>query len=169
VGPVLIAWSYPAGGAFQFGALLEAVAVVGFAAAYLGLFLRSDRDRIGFYGPLLGVGFGVVGVGLGLSFALGGFTPAIAASHLRVNVFGLLGLSVVGVVYQFYPPAVGRWPGTTNRAAGVTLVVLATGIAASALGPHTSPAVGSAGHGLAALGGVGFLYLLVAAIRRQTA
>lgn len=167
-GPALLAWGHPAGGTFQLGALLEAVAVVGFAAAYIGIFVGSDRDRVGFYGPLLGVCFGVLGVGLGLSFAVGGFGPALVASHLRVNLFGLLGLSVVGVIYQFYPPAVGRWPATSDRTALATLAVLAGGLALAALGPHLARSVGAAGHALVAAGGCGVLYLLVAAMRRQT-
>jgi hypothetical protein len=56
------------------GAAVESVAMLGFAAAYVRLYRASDRERVGFHGPLLGVAAGLLGVGLGLSFAVGPVT-----------------------------------------------------------------------------------------------
>lgn len=168
VGPALLAWGYPAGTVFELGAVAESVAVVGFAITYIRLFLATDRDRVGFYGPLAGVCLGTVGVALGAYFAFEGIDAALALAHLRVNVYGLLGVTIVGVVYQFYPPAVGQWPGATDRTAVATIGALAAGVALAAFLPVLSPASPPVGHLLALAGALGYCYLLAATIRFQT-
>jgi hypothetical protein len=168
LGPALIAWGLPAGPAMHAGAALEATAVVGFALSYSWLVAGSDRKRVGFYGPLLGVLLGVVGVALGVSFAIDVPRVALTIAHFRLNVPGLLGLSIVGVVFQFYPPAIGQWPFAGDRLAVATLGVLATGIGVAALGAATAEVVATGGHAIATVGGLGYLYLLVAAIRGGT-
>jgi hypothetical protein len=69
LGPATLAGSFYGGTWFRVGALLEAVAVLGFGAAYAALFARSERRRVGLYGPLVGVACGAAGVALGLHFA----------------------------------------------------------------------------------------------------
>lgn len=165
-GPVLIAWGLPGGPVMSVGAAAEAAAVVGFASTYAVLVSRTDTERVGFYGPLAAVALGVVGVALGVWFALDGSTAALSLAHLRVNVFGLLGLSIVGVVYQFYPPAVGTWPLADNRLALVTIALIAAGVALAAVGAVLSDAVAAVGHVATGLGAFGYVYLLVSAIRR---
>ena len=81
-----------------------------FAVAYWVAFARSDRSRIGFYGVLAGTLAGVAVVGLGLTFAVAGPRPGLVALHYRLALLGFLGLSIVGVTYQFYPPSVCRFP-----------------------------------------------------------
>lgn len=168
VGPTLLAVGYPAGPLFVAGAVLESVAVLGFAVSYLFLFASTDRDRVGFYGPLAAVVAGVAGVGLGLQFAIAGIDARLALSHLRLNLFGLLGLAIVGVLYQFYPPAVADWPGAGDRLALASIAVYALGLAIAAAGAVAPAPVGSVGHLLVAAGAAAVLYCVGGAIRVQT-
>lgn len=168
VGPALVAWGLPAGPVMHAGAGALMIAVAGFAVSYLLLIVRTEKSRVGFYGPLAGVTLGLVGVALGGWFALGGISGVLSRAHLRVNVFGLLGTTIVGVVYQFYPPAVGRWPGAGDRTALATIGMLAVGIGLSALGAVVSGAVEAVGLTIATAGAVGYLYLLTGSIRAQT-
>lgn len=55
LGPALPAVGPPAGPVFHAGAGLAAVAIPGFAAAYVRLYASSDRRRVGFHGVLAGV------------------------------------------------------------------------------------------------------------------
>jgi len=167
VGPALLAATLRGGRWFRVGAAAEAVAVVGFALAYAVLFARSDRRRIGLYGPLLGALLGVAGVVLGLRFAFVGSIPGGVAAHYRLNLAGFLGLTVVGVAYQFYPPAVGSFPGATDRTALTSLACLAAGVVAGAAGSLAGAArVAAAGH-LLALAGAGLYAYLLAGLFRE--
>ena len=144
LGPLLIALGLPtAPGApagvpaeplFVAGALLEAAAVAGFALVVTILFVRTDRDRVGFWGPLAGGIAGVGAVALGVWFALVGLDSALIAAHLRLNLLGFLGLTIVGVVYQFYPPNVGSFRGANDRTALVSIGLLAAGLGIEAGG-----------------------------------
>jgi hypothetical protein len=167
-GPALLAWGYPAGGVFQAGALVQSVAVVGFAVAYLRMVRRTDRERVGLYSVAVAVCLGVLGVALGAHFAFAGLTGDLATVHWRVNVFGLLGLSIVGAVYQFYPPALCPWPGGSDRAALVTIALVGGGLAVTALAVVTVPAARPVGEALTAAGSAGFLYLLAGTMRKRT-
>ncbi|WP_226011210.1 hypothetical protein [Halomicrobium salinisoli] len=168
VGPALLAAGLPAGPLFRLGAAVEAVAVVGFAAGYAALFARSDNDRVGFYGVLAGAGAGVLAALLGISFAVAGIDPALAAAHYRLNVLGLLGLSIVGVSYQFYPPAVGRFRGAGDRTALAAIGLVAAGLLVEVAG--LAVGVGPAavtGRVLALVGAAVHLYLLAGLFRQR--
>lgn len=169
VGPALIAVGYPSGWLFVAGAIAETLAVSGFALSYVWLFVRTDRGRVGFYGPLFGVAAGLAGVSLGLWFATAGLSADLAMAHWRLNVLGLLGLSIAGVLYQFYPPAVAAWPLAGDRLALATLVVFAAGIATLGVAPVAIPAVATAGHAAVTLAGLGLGYSLAGAIWTRTA
>jgi len=134
VGPALLAWDFPAGDLFRAGALLQATAVAGFAVAFWVLYARSDRRRVGFYGVLAATVAGLAGVAIGLLFAFDAPTADLVTAHRRVNVLGFLGLAVVGVSYQFYPPAVADFLDDGDRAALVALAALAGGLALEAAG-----------------------------------
>jgi len=167
LGPGLLAWGYPAGPVFRAGAVVESLAVLGFAGAYGRMYVRTDRDRVGRNGPLAGVALGCLGVGLGVSFAFTGVDAALGVVHRRLNLFGLLGLSIIGAVYQFYPPAVCPWPGGSDRTALASLVLVAGGLALTVLAAFTRPVFATAGHALVLLGGLTFSYLLAGAIHFQ--
>jgi len=163
VGPLLLAVRLGAGVWFQVGASLEAVAVVGFAVGYWLLFARSDRRRVGFYGVLVGTASGVVGVALGLAFAFGHGTADLVVAHRRLNLLGFVGLTIVGLAYQFYPPAVGTFPGSSDRTALLSIVALAGGLLGQVVGLVADASVVVAGGQVVALAGaVVYVYLLVA-------
>ncbi|WP_276298938.1 hypothetical protein [Halorussus lipolyticus] len=130
VGPAVLAWGLYRGAWFRAGALLEATAVVGFALAYAVLFARSERRRVGFYAVLAGVIAGVLGVLVGLHFAWNGVAPALISAHFRLNVLGLLGLTIVGATYQFYPPTVGTFRGASDRTALASVALIGVGLLA---------------------------------------
>ncbi|QLH83082.1 hypothetical protein [Halosimplex pelagicum] len=162
LGPALLAAGLPAGPVFRAGAVLEAVAVVGFAAAYVRLYRASDRERVGFYGPLLGVGFGVLAVALGLSFAFATVDPALVAAHYRLNLLGFLGLSILGVTFQFYPPTVGRFAGAGDRLALASMGLVAAGLVLELVGAAVPVALApTAGRTLALVGAVAYAYLVL--------
>lgn len=169
VAPALLAVGYPAGTVFRAGALLESLAVVGFTLSVAGLFVRTDNDRVGFYGPLLGTLLGCFGVGLGLYFAFEGIAGNLTGVHLRLNVFGLLGVSIVGVVYQFYPPAATRWRGASDRTALASIVGLSVGLALAGIAPVTPDAVGTAGRTLTAVAAATYCYILLATFSARQA
>ncbi|MFB6353261.1 MAG: hypothetical protein ABEJ92_04170 [Halobacteriales archaeon] len=167
LGPALIAAALPAGPVFVVGAALEATAVVGFAAAYAWLFYQSGRRRIGFYPVGLGVLAGTVAVLLGLHMAVTGPLAAVARAHARLNLLGFLGLTVVGVTFQFYPPAAGRFPGASDRTGLAVVGVLAGGLFVEVVGhlAGVAPLV-AIGRALALAGAAGYAALLVGLLRR---
>ncbi|MFB6154517.1 MAG: hypothetical protein ABEJ22_01395 [Haloferacaceae archaeon] len=164
LGPALLAWSLGSGAVFRLGAVVETVAVVGFAVAFGALFRRSDRRRVGFYGVAAGVTSGVLAVLVGLHFAFSGITPPLVVAHRRLNVLGLLGLSVVGTTYQFYPPTVGNVPGADDRTALASLALLAGGLWVEAGGLAAGVArVPTVGRAVSLAGACLFAYLVFGA------
>jgi len=171
VAPALLAADFYGGLAFRAGAALEAVAVLGFGLAYAVTYARSDRSRVGLRAVLAAAASGAAGVALGVAFATGALaaTPGRVLAHLRLNVLGLLGLSVVGALYQFYPPSVGGFPGCGDRLAAASVVALAGGLwleAAGRLAGASLPASAGAAVGLA--GGLAVAYLVGAAFLART-
>lgn len=134
LGPALVAFGLPGGALLHAGAALESVAVLTFAASVVVLFSRSGRSRVGFYGVLTGLLIGTLGVTLGLVMAFGGLEVRVAMAHARLNLLGFLGLVIVGVTYQFYPPAVGSFTGANNETAGTAIGLLAGGLVVHAAG-----------------------------------
>jgi hypothetical protein len=78
-------------------------------------------------------------------------------AHYQINLLGFLGLTIVGVAYQFYPPAVGSFPGANDRTALVSLGCLAVGVALEASGLLAGWTVATTGGQLVSLTGA-FLY-----------
>lgn len=164
VGPALLATRLSGGPWFRVGALLEAGAVCGFALAVALLFRRSARRRVGLATVLVAAGFGVLGVAFGLWFALRSISAALVSAHLRVNLLGFLGLTVVGLAYQFYPPAVGDLPGASDRTARVSVLALAGGLLAQVGGVTLSlSSLATLGQALTLGGALCYAYLLGAA------
>lgn len=134
VAPAILATTLYGGFWFQVGAALQGIAVGGFALSYCWLFVRSDRDRVGFYGVLVGAVAGLLGVALGVALAVGDVESSLIVAHYRLNLAGFLGLTIVGVSYQFYPPAVGTIRGVGDRAAFASIGAIGGGLAFEAGG-----------------------------------
>ncbi|WP_132057888.1 hypothetical protein [Halorussus amylolyticus] len=164
VAPAILASNFYRDPWFRVGAALEAVAVVGFALAYAALFARSERPRVGFYAVLVGAVCGVGGVLLGLHFAFGGAAPALVAVHFRLNALGFLGLTIAGATYQFYPPAVGEFPGASDRTALASVGLIGGGLLAETASVLAGVEGGVvAGHVLALAGAAIFAGLTIGA------
>jgi hypothetical protein len=162
LGPALVAAGLPEGPLFVAGAALEAIAVLGFAATYGVLFARTDRDRVGLWGPLGGVSAGAAAALVGLHFAFVAITPGLTTAHYRLMTAGLLGLSIVGTAYQFYPPAVATLPGAGDRMALASLGLLGGGLALEAVGLVVAgPPATAAGRLVGLVGAALYAYLLV--------
>lgn len=163
LGPMLLATHLGDSPWFQFGALVEAIAVAGFALGIGLLFVRSERRRVGFYAVLAGATSGVIAIGLGLWFAFGQQSSALVLTHLRLNLLGFLGCTIIGIAYQFYPPAVGTLPGASDRTALVSIAGLASGLLAQTvgLGGHV-PLLTTVGQLLALGGTLLYAFLIVA-------
>jgi len=162
LGPGLVAAGVGGAGTLRAGAALLGVAVVGFAAAVVVLAARADRRRVGVGAVVAGPGFGVVGVTLGAGFAFGVADAALVAAHLRVNVLGFLGLTIVGVTYHFYPPAVGSLPGIGDRLARAAAAGIAGGLLVEVAGLWTSwPAAVDAGRAVGLLGALAYAWVVL--------
>jgi hypothetical protein len=168
LGPALLASGLGDGRWFLLGALIQALAVVGYALAYGILFVRSDRRRVGFYSVLAGAGSGVLGVTLGLLFAFGHSTSSLVLAHFRLNVLGFLGLTIIGVAYQFYPPAVGALRGTSDRSALGSIWVLGGGLLFQVIGlVGKMSSVLLVGELLTLLGAVTYAYVIVVVLHTR--
>ncbi|MFC7248369.1 hypothetical protein ACFQJ5_00705 [Halomicroarcula sp. GCM10025324] len=168
VGPALLGFGLFDRGLLLVGGALETLAVGGFALAYVVLFVRSDRRRVGFYAVLAAVLAGVVGVALALVVAVTGRDPALVTAHYRTMLLGFLGLTVVGAAYQFYPPAVGQVPLASDRTALGSIALLTGGLGMQVVGLFGGwAALGTAGEAVALGGVVLYAWLLFGAFARQ--
>ncbi|WP_226006298.1 hypothetical protein [Natrinema salinisoli] len=155
-GPALLAVDFRGGSLFHAGAGLQATALVGFAVAVVDLSRRSDRRRVGHWAIVAAGGCAALVAALGLAFA---FVPAstLPASafdaHYRLAVGGFVGLTIVGVTYHFYPPAVAAAPGIGDRTASASIAALVVGLGLEAGGLLASvPPLVALGRLLAVLG-----------------
>ena len=163
-GPADLAVTIPSRSGFAVGATLQATAVVAYAIAFAVMFHRSPRDRVAFEGVLLGAAAGVAAVAIGVWFALDGLTVPLVDAHRRLTLLGFLGLTVVGVTLQFYPPSVGAWRWCSTRGARIAIGALATGVALQAIGAATTTAAIETAGGLAGIAGaLAYTYLIAAA------
>lgn len=163
VAPVLLALDLNGGAVFHAGAALEAVAVLGFAHSVLWMYRATDRDRVGFHAVALGAVFAVAALAVALHMAFAaGPRPALAAAHMRLNLLGFLGLTIVGVAFQFYPPAVGDFPLAGDETARVAIALLAGGLAVDAAATVAGlGAVAAFGRAGALAGGLLYAWLIV--------
>ena len=164
LGPALIAGGLGSTGTLPLGAALQAIAIVGFALAYGSLFHQSDRRRVGFYGVYAGVIAGVLAAGAGLWVAFGGGTAPVVEVHIRSMLLGFLGLSIIGVTYQFYPPAVGAISWADDRLAAVSIAAIFVGLLLEGLGNVAGMmALAQAGTGVVFAGSV-LVFLIVVSV-----
>ncbi|QGA81786.1 hypothetical protein [Halomicrobium sp. LC1Hm] len=162
VGPALLAAGLDGGPLLVAGAVVEAVAILGFALAYGLLYRRSDRRRVGLRAVLAGVAAGVVTVGLATHLVFVGRAPAVVTLHYQFALVGFLGLTIVGAALQFYPPSVGVWPGSNDRTALASVSLLAVGLLCQLAG-LVVPGATAVGRLAVLAGAVGYAYLLASA------
>lgn len=161
LGPTLLAYGLGGGPAFIGGAIAEATAMVGFAAAYGLMFARSERRTVGLVGVLTGVACGITGVSLGLSFAFGTVTTDLVTAHLQLNLLGFLGLCIIGFAIQFFPPTVGRFRGATETTVWLVIAALLGGLVSIVVGTLEEITIlVTAGDVLALTGAVVYGYLI---------
>ncbi|QZP39633.1 hypothetical protein [Halobaculum magnesiiphilum] len=161
-GPALLAYGLGGGPAFIAGAIAEATAMVGFGGVYGLLFARSDRRTVGLFGVLAGVGCGIAGVSLGLSFAFGTVSSELVTSHLQLNLLGFLGLCIIGFAMQFFPPTAGRFKGATETTVWLVIVALLGGLVFIVVGTLAEVTIlATAGNVLALTGAVVYSYLVI--------
>lgn len=164
LGPALLAVGV--GGrtwALHAGAALETTAIVGFAVAYVVTFSRSDKRRIGLYGPLAGSILAVGAAALAVSFVVGWTSGVIVPVHRRLMLLGFLGTTIAGTAFQFYPPNVGSLSLSSDRTAAVALAALSGGLAIHAVGVATTIALVDVGGAWLAAGGATLVPILVGA------
>lgn len=179
IAPGIIAGGFADPRLLPLGAALMVIAVVGFALVVFRMWFRSSKRRIGLDALLPGATFGVIGVLFGVVFAVGGAAPALIETHLRVNLLGFLGLTIIGTSFQFYPPRLGVFPGSSNRSAGLAIAAIACGLGIEVLSiaaitvfdPVTaSRSTGAIGLGrwLTLVGVIVYAYLIASVFRAQS-
>ncbi len=162
VAPSFLALDLNGGILFRLGAVLESVAVIGFGAAYFGMVRRSERRRVGLYGVLAGAVFGALGVVIGSGFAFDVFSVSdLRLTHARLNVLGFLGLTIIGVAYQFYPPNVGSFLGANDETALASIALIASGLVVETASSVTSVSLLLPGRLLTLVGTSLYAYVLL--------
>lgn len=129
MGPLFLAVGFSTRRLLWLGAALQTTALVGFALAYVDMFRRSDRRRVGLYAVVCSAAFAIVVAGLGVYMAVLGRSTAVAEAHLRVALLGFLGITIVGVSYQFYPPSVASRFGVDDGTGYLAVALLVAGLA----------------------------------------
>lgn len=148
---------------------LLVVATVGHAVVVGLLCSRAPSLRVGAYGVLGGAIAGVATVGAGALVGLGERAELIAV-HPRLGIVGFLGLTILGVIYHFYPPAVAG--DRSNTVAAASLLLVGGGIALEFVGVlagegrpgDVATAAIDGGRWLAALGALAYAGLLAAIV-----
>lgn len=162
VAPALLVADFQGGAIFAVGATLLAVAIVAYGLTVVELVLASERDRVGHRAIAVGGAFGIVAVGIGWAMGLGHVDLGLADAHYRLAIGGFLGLTIVGVTYQFYPPAIGETVGVGNRSAGAVALALAAGFVVEAAGTWLTDAdVERLGSTLVLIGSIGYAWILL--------
>ncbi|WP_254523531.1 hypothetical protein [Natrinema caseinilyticum] len=158
LGPALLAFDFRGGLPFRIGAGLQATALVGFAVAYVDLSRQSDRCRVGRRAILAAACCAVLIAALGVVFAFApssNVPPSAYVAHYRLAVGGFVGLTIVGVTYHFYPPAVASRTGIDDRTARLSIVALVAGLGLEVAGLLASiAALVAIGRWLSVLGAV---------------
>ena len=160
--PAALVLDFQGGTLFTAGATLLAVAIAGYALTVIELVWRSERRRVGHGVVAVGAVFGLAGVALGWLLGVADLDFAYAEAHYRLAIGGFLGLTIVGVTYQFYPPAVGEYPGVGNRGARVAAAAIGLGLVVDAVGVAlTASTVTRLGAGIALAGALAYAWIVL--------
>ncbi|MFB6189065.1 MAG: hypothetical protein ABEI57_04205, partial [Halapricum sp.] len=161
VAPGLLGTFLWGGVIFRVGAALQAVAMAGYAGVVVYVFRRSDWDRVGLVGIVLGAVAGVVAVGINLPAAFGYVATGQIRAHAATVITGFFALTIVGYAVQFFAVTSGRFLGASDRGVRVVVATLAGGTVVRTGGLLASvDAVSRIGAGLALFGAIGYTYLV---------
>jgi len=161
VAPGLLGTFLWGGVAFRVGAVLQTVAMVGYAGVAVYVFWRTDWHRVGLVGVVLGAVAGVLAVGINLPAAFGQVAPGQVRAHAATVVTGFFALTIVGYAVQFFAVTSSRFRGASDRGVGAVIVALAFGTLARAGGLLTgADLVSRIGVGVTLCGAVGYTYLV---------
>lgn len=162
LGPTLLGTHFWMGNWFEIGALLEAMAMTGYAILVALVYWQSDRPRIGFYGILLGAIAGAGAVGLGVAWIAVGGSPGMLTAHATLIVTGFFGLTIIGYVYQFFPVTSGQFMGASQRTAVISIGAIGIGVFLQAIGQFSAETqLARTGALFAFSGAIIFWYLVV--------
>ncbi|RQH00113.1 hypothetical protein [Natrarchaeobius oligotrophus] len=168
VGPALLALGFRSESAFRIGAALQMIALVGFAVAYADVYRRSERRRVGGWTILAASGFAVLLAALGGTVVVAAGSAGVVETHYRIAIGGFLGLTIVGVTYHFYPPAVASSARVDDRTAAAAALALIVGLALEGVGlVALGSAVATAGRSLSVLGAVLYAVVLGSVFRAR--
>lgn len=146
---------------FRLGAVLAAIAMVGYATLIALVVRRTDRVRVGLSGIVLGAAAGVVAVAASLPVAFGDGSTVNVAAHGTLVLAGFFPLTIVGYAYLFFPVTTGQFIGATGTGARTTIGSLAAGVVLQTVGIAMQYGPARAVGVIASiLGGVGYAYLL---------
>lgn len=134
IGPALIVVGFARPRVLHLGGGILLVGLLSYAIVVGTLAWRRDRGRIGLYGVAMGAIGAVAGGTVGLLLAISVLPTSAVSVHYRLTLLGFLGLTVTGVLFQFYPPGIGGLPGISNRWAGIALGGLGSGLVLEVLG-----------------------------------
>jgi hypothetical protein len=147
---------------FRVGAILESIAMVGYALVVASTGYSTDRRRVGYAGIALGALAGAVAVVLAAFLAFG--SPVIEATvsvHRTAVLWGFFPLTIVGYAFLFFPVTNGQFPGDTSRVARVTIGALGGGLLFRLTGiVATSEFLRSSGIAIMTSGAVLYCYLV---------
>lgn len=161
VAPGLLGTFLWGGIAFRVGAVLQAISMVGYAGIVMYVFRRSDWERVGLVGIVLGAVAGVSAVGINLPAAFGYVATGQVRAHAATVVTGFFGLTIVGYAVQFFAVASGRFHGASNRGVGVVIAILAGGTFVRAGGLLARvDLLSQAGAGITLCGAIAYTYLV---------
>jgi len=146
---------------FSLGAVLEGIAMVGYAVCVAVVLRRSERVRVGGYGIAMGAAVGVAATVAGASAAFGVNVAMAVNTHVRLVIGDFLPLTIVGYAVLFFPVTGGQFRGATHRTVRFVLVALFSGLVLQVTGLLCGAGVVARGGAATSLvGSLTYLYLV---------
>lgn len=129
VGPALVALEIVWAPDLLFvGAAVEAAGLVPIGVAVLWMLSKAERWRAPLAGVAAGVFFLLVGVGLGVLFAIDPSIRRLVPLHGAINVLGFVGLFIIGFAAKLYAPSIVAHPDRFKRQALVSMACAVVGV-----------------------------------------
>lgn len=161
IGPMFLASGIRTRMHLLVGGFLMTIAIVSYFGVVITLAVTSSRRRIGLITVLIGAIGGVLGVFAGLLMAFDSSVGITSMMHYRLMLLGFLGFTILGVLFQFYPPGIGTLPGVSDRTAAGSIGAIVTGLAIELTGLAIEGGLlVDTGRLLALLGGIGVAWII---------